>query len=185
MKKRIMVLAALLATSAAHAHQQAHAYLGFAAGLSRLSVDCAGTTTCDNTGSGGKLVGGYNFGNGFGLEAGYVSFGKARATISTVSGTIKPTAFTVGGVFALPLSELWGLNFRLGAARVETKGTFSLNTLQAAESQTKTKPYAGVGVTYAHSPTIKLELALDTTQIELAGQKGTQRLAALGVTFAF
>lgn len=185
MKKHILVLAALLAGSAAHADQQAHAYVNVAAGMSRLSIDCAGTTSCDNTGSGGKLVGGYNFGNGFSLEGGYVSFGKASATVPPIAATLKPTALTLGGVFALPFNDAWGANFRLGAARIKTKGNFALGTANATESQTKTKPYAGIGLTYAYTQSIKLELAIDSTQIEFAGEKGTHRLATIGATFAF
>jgi len=185
MNKHAFILAALLAATAAHADQQAHAYVGVAAGKSHLSIDCTGSTSCDKTDTGGKLVGGYNFGNGFGLEAGYVSFGQGSGTDGTISATIKPTAITLGGVFALPLSNEWGMNLRLGAARVKTKVEGVLGTARATESETTTKVYAGVGVTYAVSQTVKLELAVDSTQGQIAGDKGTLRLVTVGATFAF
>lgn len=187
MNKQAIILAALLAATAAHADQQpAHAYVGVAAGLSHLGIDCTGTTSCDKTGTGGKLVGGYDFGNGFGLEAGYVSFGKGSGSDSNYSASIKPTALMLGGVFALPLSNEWGMNFRLGAARVKSKVDGMLGAIRTpTESETRTKVYAGLGLTYALSQAVKLELAVDSTQGQIAGEKGTLRLVTVGATFAF
>lgn len=187
MKKQAIILAAMLAATAAHADQQAaHAYVGVAAGLSHISIDCTGSTSCDKTDTGGKLVGGYNFGNGFGLEAGYVNFGKGSAADATLSATIKPAALTLGGVFALPLGNEWGMNFRLGVARVKTKVDAALGALHGpTESETRTKPYAGIGLTYALSQAVKLELAVDSTQGQFAGDKGSLRLITAGATFAF
>lgn len=185
MKKYALVIAAALAASAAHADQPAHAYVGLAAGTTHMSIDCTGATSCDKTDTGGKLVGGYNFGNGFGLEAGYVSFGKGRGADAISTATIKPTAITLGGVFALPLDNEWGMNFRLGAARVKTKVDATFGTARATESQTRTKAYAGIGLTYAVSQAVKLELAIDSTQGQLNEEKGTLRLISVGATFAF
>jgi OOP family OmpA-OmpF porin len=42
-----------------------------------------------------------------------------------------------------------------------------------------------VGATYAVSPTVKLELGVDSTNAEIVGQKGAVRLISLGATFAF
>lgn len=185
MMKNAIALAALLAATATHADQQAHAYVGVAAGLSHMSVDCSGSTSCDKTDTGGKLVAGYRFANGFGLEAGYINFGKARGADATSSAELKPTALMLGGAFALPLGNEWGMNFRLGAARVKTKVEASFGTARATESQTRTKAYAGVGLTYAISSAVNLELAVDSTQGQLNDEKGTLQLVSVGATFAF
>lgn len=177
-------IAALLAGTA-HAGQPAHAYVGIAAGTSHINVDCTGATTCDKGNTGGKVIGGYDFGNGFGLEATYISFGKAKAADATSSATLKPSAFMVGGVYALPLSSDWGMNVRLGIAQVKTKGEGRSGTLAGSISETKSKVYAGLGITYAVSSSVKLELAVDSTQGQLAGEKGTVRLITAGATFAF
>ena len=92
-----------------------------------------------------------------------------------------PTAITLGGAFALPLNTDWGLNLRLGVAQVKTKGEAPGISL----SESKAKVYAGVGVTYAISPTVKLELGVDSTNAEIDGDKGSVRLISLGATFAF
>lgn len=185
MNKHAIVLAAMLAATAAHADQQPHAYVNVAAGMSHLSIDCTGSTSCDKRDTGGKLVAGYQFGGGLGLEAGYMSFGKGGGADATSSATLKPTAITLGGIFALPLGNEWGMNIRLGAARVKTKAEGRIGSVRATASETKTKAYAGVGVTYAISQAVKLELAVDSTQGQFAGEKGTLQLLTIGARFAF
>jgi OOP family OmpA-OmpF porin len=183
MKKQAILLAALI--GAASAHAEAQFYGTVAAGASHLNVDCTGASTCDTSDTGARIVGGYDFGNGFSLEAGYLSFGKFRAADSTVAVSVKPTAFTLGGAYALPLGTDWGMNIRLGIAQVKTKVGAVSGTLSGSDSQTKGKAYAGLGVTYAVSKTVKFELGMDSTQAEFAGEKGTLRLISLGATFAF
>jgi OOP family OmpA-OmpF porin len=181
MKKQAILLAALIGAASA----QAQVYTTVAAGTSHLNDSCAGVTTCDLSDTGVKLIGGYGFGNGFSLEVGYLSFGKFHAADSTASVTLKPTAFTLGGAYALPLGTDWGMNFRLGFAQVKTKASAVVGTLSGSGSESKGTAYAGLGVTYAVSKTVKFELGVDSTQAEIAGAKDTVRLISLGATFAF
>lgn len=185
MKKYALVIAAALAAGAAHADEPARAYLTLAGGSTHVNLDCTGATSCDKTDTGGKIVGGYSFGNGFSLEAGYWGLGKASGSDSASSGTLKSSAFTIGGAYALPLSNELGVNLRLGAAQVKTKADVRSGAIAVSTSETKTKVYAGVGLTYAISPAVKLELGVDSTEGEVAGQKGTLRLISVGATFAF
>lgn len=190
MKKHAIVLAALFGATAAQAAQPAEAaqgpfYITAAAGPAHLSVDCTGATSCDTSGTGGKLMAGYSFGNGFSLEGGYISFGKARAADSTLSTTLKPSALVLGGAYALPFGSNWGMVVRLGVAQVKTKAEFATSTQQGHASERETKVVAGVGVTYAISSSVKLELGLDSTEGQFAGEKGNVRLISLGATFAF
>lgn len=181
MKKYAFVLTALMAATAA----QAQFYGTVAGGTTKLNLDCAGTSACDNSGSGIKLVGGYEFGNGFSLEAGYVSFGKFRATVDGIGLTAKPTAFLLGGAFAMPFSETWGLNARLGVAQVKTKIDARVGAASGSTSDSNAKAYAGVGLTYALSKAVAFELGVDSTQAEFEGEKGTVRMFSLGATVKF
>jgi OOP family OmpA-OmpF porin len=185
MKKQIIAIAALAAAAAAHADTQNPVYVSVAAGATHAAIECSGAAKCDASDTGGKAAIGYDFGNGFSLEAGYMSFGKFSASDATSSATLKPTAFTLGGAYAFPLGNEWGMNVRLGAAQVKTKGDATVGNQSGSTSETKTKVYAGVGLTYAISPTVKLELGLDSTEGQIAGEKGTLRLISLGATFAF
>jgi OOP family OmpA-OmpF porin len=181
MKKHAIALAALIGAASA----QAQVYGTIAGGTTHLGMDCAGTTSCDTSGTGVKLVGGYEFGNGFSVEACYIGFGKFRAADNTASVTMKPTAITLGGAFAMPLGSDWGMNVRLGIAQVKTKASATVGSVSGSESESKAKVYAGLGVTYAISKAVKFELGVDSTQSEIAGEKGTVRLISLGATFSF
>lgn len=185
MKKQAIILAALIGAASAQAQSNESFYVTAAAGSTHLNVDCAGTTSCDASDTGGKLVGGYKFGNGFSVELGYIGFGKFKQSVGTLNYSVKPTAFTLGGAYALPLNSDWGLNLRLGVAQVKTKLDATQGNASGSTSESKAKVYAGVGVTYAISPTVKLELGADSTEAQLAGQKGTVRMFSLGATFAF
>ena len=77
------------------------------------------------------------------------------------------------------------MNFRLGAAQVKAKVDASAGSISGSTSESNTKVYAGVGLTYAISPAVKLELGVDSTQVEFSGEKGTLRLISVGATFAF
>jgi OOP family OmpA-OmpF porin len=98
---------------------------------------------------------------------------------------MKPTAITLGGAFAMPLGSDWGMNVRLGIAQVKTKASATVGSVSGSESESKAKVYAGLGVTYAISKAVKFELGVDSTQSEIAGEKGTVRLISLGATFSF
>ena len=191
MKKQAIILAALMGAATAQAQSQAAApagesfYVTVAGGSTNANLDCSGTTACDKSDTGAKLVGGYQFGNGFSLELGYVNFGKFSARDTTLSLTLKTKAFLIGGAYALPLNSDWGLNARLGLAQVKTTGNAKMGAATGSVSESKAKPYFGVGVTYAVSPTVRIELGADSTQAEIEGEKGTMRLISLGATFAF
>lgn len=185
MKKHAFVLAALIGAASAQAQTTAPVYMTNAVGATHLNLDCAGTTSCDASDVGAKLVGGYQFGNGLSFEIGYIAFGKFRAADGVLGITVKPTAFLLGGAYALPLSTDWGLNVRLGAAHVRTKVSAVSGSLSGKDSESKVKVYAGVGLTYAITKTVKIELGADSTQAEYAGEKGSIRLISLGATFSF
>lgn len=184
MKKQIIAIAALLSAAAAQAGEP-QTYVSVAAGATHINIDCSGATNCDKSDTGGKFAAGYDFGNGFSVEAGYMSFGKFKASDSTMSVSLKPTAFTIGGAYALAFDSDWGMNIRLGLAQVKTKASATVGTLSGSDSESKAKVYAGVGLTYAVSKAVKLELGLDSTEAQFAGEKGTLRLISLGASFAF
>jgi len=196
MKKHAIVLAAMFGATAAQAAPPAGAaqgpfYITAAAGPAHLSVDCSGTTSCDTSGTGGKLVFGYSFGNGFSLEGSYINFGKTHAGIAAIAGTpagtitLKPSALVFGGAYALPLGSDWGMAVRLGVAQVKTRTKFSFGTQIGDAAESETRPVAGLAVSYALNSSVKLELGVDASEAQMSGQKGSVRLVSLGATFSF
>jgi OmpA-OmpF porin, OOP family len=188
--KQAMIVAAVLGTFASQvqAQSQARFYATTAMGSSHMSNDCSFTRSeCNTHGLGFKVVGGYEFGNGFSVEAGYLSFGKFVLTVDEIGYSLgdEPTAVTLGGAYTLPLGQSWGANFRLGVARVKTTQTWGYHPFYLSNSQTATKAYGGVGVTYAISSTVKLELGVDSTRSELPSVKRAVSMVSLGATVSF
>ncbi len=185
MKKQAIILAALIGAASAQAQSGDKFYVTGAVGATHINIDCEGVPSCDTSDTGGKLVGGYKFGNGFSAELGYVNFGKSKFADSTDWMSVKVTAITLAGAYALPLNNDWGLNLRLGVAQVKSKVDINFTTLGTGTgSQNDTNVYAGIGATYAVSPTVKLELGLDSTKAG-SGDGINVRLISLGATFAF
>ncbi len=65
-KQFLVATAALVAASAA----SAQGYVTLSGGPTRINLDCAGTTACDNNGTGFKLMGGYKFSKELAVEVG-------------------------------------------------------------------------------------------------------------------
>jgi OmpA-OmpF porin, OOP family len=174
----VLALGALLAVGSA----QAQSYLGIAVGQSKLDASCSGTTSCDTTGTGLRLFGGYGLGGGWAIELGYADLGDARASVDGIDLKLSATALQVGGAFHMPLSGDWGLALRLGVANVKAKA----NVVGfGSESDSTTQLYAGVGVTYALSKSSHLELAFDTTRADFLGEKADINSITLGLRFGF
>lgn len=178
MKKLAFAFAALaLATGSVFAQ----GYVGAAIGQSHVDVDC-GPASCDNTGTGYKLFGGYKFSPNLGAELTYFDWGKSTATFGSATGEIRGTGVGLGVAFGGDFAAQWSGVARLGIAsnRAKTSGP-----LFVAASESKAQLYAGLGVSYAVSKELKVDLAADFSKLELMGEKGNVRLLSVGVTYGF
>jgi len=186
MKKQAIILAALIGAASAQAQSGDKFYVTGAVGATHLNLDCEGAPSCDRSDTGGKLVGGYKFGNGFSAELGYVNFGKTKLSGGSDWISIKVSAITLGGAYALPLNNDWGLNLRLGVAQVKTKGDVFLTGVgSGSASRNDTNVYAGIGASYAVSPSVKLELGVDSSKAGGDDGSGNVQLISVGATFSF
>ncbi|MFG6489026.1 outer membrane beta-barrel protein [Roseateles sp. BYS78W] len=154
-------------------------YATAAVGASRAKTDCA--ASCDTSDTGMKLLGGYQFNHGLGLEVGYISFGKFSAFANNTTYTVKPTALLLNGALALPLNGDFGAKLRLGYAQVRSQDTAAT----VAKTESKPKVYYGLAATYAINKNFKVEVAADSTEADVVDQKPTVRLYSAGVTYAF
>lgn len=177
----VAAAAALLSTGA-----MAQAYVSADVGAGHINLDCEGVASCDNSGTAAKITGGYTFGQGFSAELGYVNFGKAKASDSGVSGSIKVDGFTVGAAYRLPAGEAFGVNFRAGIARLKTKVSGSIDGLgSASESETHTKPYFGIGIDYAITKNFKVQAGADFSKAEFYDEKASVRALTVGARYDF
>lgn len=190
MIKMLAAAAALVAGSA-----QAEVYVQGSAGTSNWSLSCDADFSCDKSGRYIRLLGGYAFSNGVAIELGYTDFGKsqAKATAAALAGTGLTYAdgtFKASGPFAgvayhLPVATAWGMVFRAGLGAMKTTANSRSDVLTIDLADTTTQPYLGMGVNYAFTKSIKLELGLDLSRAKLEGETENLRAISLGLRAHF
>ncbi len=190
MKKTALTLAALVLAVSAQAQTnsnsaQPHTYGLLSVGQGHFNVDCTGVQKCDKSGTGGKAMLGYAFGNGFALEGGYSHFGKISASNGATGLRVRPEAVSLSGAYTAALSPDWGLTGRVGVARVQTKLNAEVGTLAGSDSEKSTQPIVGLAVNYAVTPSTRVELGVDATRAQYQGEKSNVRLVTLGAHMAF
>jgi OOP family OmpA-OmpF porin len=179
MKLGLSVVALAVMSSAAVAANPG-AYLGVGAGVSRLetpSFNSAGLSSYSQSrgGFGGRVFGGYNFNNYFGLEAGVADYANStyKATITGV-GTEKLTyslyAASLVAKAYLPLSDTGFDLYALGGAAYvnsKVKDSQSGNAIPNVSSTSTTKkfrPTYGIGAGYNFNSNVSTTLELSRIQ---------------------
>lgn len=179
-----------LATIAFCATAAAQPYIVGSVGLSRLSADCTGVSNCDKTDVGYKALGGFKFAPNFAAEIGYADFGNAKASEGGVAASIGNTAFLVGGAFHQDLAPDWNFVARLGAARVKTKISGTVDGAgSASESDKNTTFYGGLGVGYKVSKALSVDAAWDISRSKFkkmgVDESGNINVFSIGLTLGF
>jgi len=186
MKKHALAALATLVFSAA---ASAQVYGVVSAGVSKHDVDCAGTTSCDDSGTAYKIMGGYKFTPNLAAEVGYLDFGKSKATVGPAALDIKVSGFGAGVALHGDFSPTWTGVARLGLAQVKTKLSASLQGVSASDSDDNTNLYGGLGVGYRVSKSVTVDAAWDFTRgkYEKNGLDESANVNAfsLGMTFSF
>lgn len=159
MKKRSATAIAILVFCTAAAAQP---YGVVSVGASRLGLDCEGAASCDKNDVGAKVIAGYKFAPSWAAEVGWFEYGKATASDTGVSVSVRNTAFGLGAAFHQDLTADWNAVARFGLARVETKLSGSISGVgSASDTDKNTQAYLGMSVGYRLSKATTLELAWD------------------------
>lgn len=183
-----LAAASLVVFAASGAHAQG--YVGVAAAATHYNADCAGTTSCDNSGTGGKVYGGYKFGtSGLALEGFYADFGKARAVVqfgtTNVSASLKGTSLGAALAYHAPLGESFTFSGRLGVASNKMKISGTTTGLSFSDDESKANAYVGLSLGYKVSKNVSIDAHVDSTRFEYDGEGMNARQLGLGVTFSF
>jgi OmpA-OmpF porin, OOP family len=184
--KKIAIALAAVAASLISTGAMAQAYVSGAVGQGHTNVDCSGTTSCSNNGTAYRLIGGYGFSNGLAAELGYLSFGKAEASVSGVSAELKAKAVTLGVAFRAKVASDWELGARVGVASVKTTISGSVAGFgSGSDSQTKAQPYVGIGAGYALTKNLTLEASADFSRAQYEDEKADVRALMVGARYTF
>ncbi len=140
-------------------------YLGASFGSSHLDQDFSGLNI-DTDANAYRIVGGFQFGDYFGIEGGYHNFGDFEETLDfggiSTRTELAADGWTLGGTLGLPLNEQFSLYGRAGVffwdADVEIDG-FSIDVPDDEN------PYYGGGAKVDVTP--NLSLVGDWTRYEL------------------
>lgn len=196
MRKKLSVLAAaVLATLTAPALQAQGFYVGAGVGQSDFRDACDGLAdiglSCDDTDTGWKLFGGFQFTPNWGVEAFYADLGEA-----SVSGTVLglPAAekvsvdgFGIAGTATWPIGDRFGVFGKLGVFRWSLDDRATLGGVSFALDDNGTDLMAGLGARYAF--TEQFGVRLEWERFFNVGNSNTGDsdidLFTVGATFSF
>jgi hypothetical protein len=160
------LLAVLIASAAAMSATQAQtttaprAYVGAGIASADHEFKQSGATNVDTEGykASGKLFGGYDFNQNWGVEAGYTDFRKSDVNYSiggvNTRGETDGHAVYLAAKATLPVNEQFSVYGKLGAARTKSE----LEMLNAAQnmSRSKTEAYGALGAEYKLNQNVSL-----------------------------
>lgn len=187
--KKIALCLAAIGAFALSAPASAQAYFGASVGRTNLSSDCTGLTSCDKSGNGGKLFGGYRFMPYLGAEVAYLNFGKAKASAdfagTLVNADIKTTGIGAGLTMMGDLGASWNAFARLGVARMTADVSGSALGVTVSEKDRTTQAYFGLGFGYAVSKEVSIDASADFSRSKFEGESSNVRMLGLGLTVKF
>ncbi len=161
MKKLIFaVLAGVTAMTAAQA-QVSGPYIGVgvASADHDFKIGTAGSTSSDGFKGSGKIFGGFDVDQTFGVEAGYTDIRKANHSYAiganTGTATTEGSRSYLAAKATLPVNDAFSVYGKLGAGYSKTK--FRATSL-ASVDDSKTEVYAGLGGQYKLSEKVALSL---------------------------
>jgi OmpA-OmpF porin, OOP family len=187
MMKHTLATLSLAALSAA---ASAQGYGVLSVGMSKHSVDCGGTTSCDKSGTAYKILGGYKFTPLIAGEIGYFDFGKSTLKVGSDSLDVKVSGFGAGVALHGNLSPSWTAVGRLGLAQMKTKLTASVAGVgSGSDSDDNANLYGGLGIGYRVSNNVTIDGAWDFSRGEYKknglDESGNVNAFSLGLTFSF
>jgi len=189
----VILPAAFLAVSAPAVAQQSDAgwYVGGSYGMTKTEVDMTGVSNPvkDESDSGFKIYGGFQFNKHLGAEIGYVDAGKASFSgtaipslgIGAFSGNVKSTAFTFAAVGTLPLNESFALTGKIGLAAWDAKASVNVAGLSGSTSDSGTDLLYGVGARYNLNKNWGVTLEYEVVDVS----DGSVNMTSMGLRYKF
>jgi opacity protein-like surface antigen len=182
MKKKLSATIVLAACAAATLPAWAAdngAYVGLSAGKADWKADSINGVTGDNSGTAGKVFGGYQFNKNLGLELGYADLGKFGGA---GTGSARAHATSLDAVGMVPLGDsAFSAIGRVGVANTRTRT--SIAGVDSSSSGSNLK--AGLGVQYNLSKNAGVRAEWERYRAKEFGEKNNIDLATVGFVWGF
>lgn len=146
MKKQLFAVVVGAALALPLFAQAEGAYVGGNIGRSELKLSGDGSGKENKTSF--KAYAGYDFTANFGVEGGYVDFGKLKDSDGGASASLETSALYAAATGTLPLNEQFSLFGKVGVTRNHTKVSASAGIFSVSGSKNKTSALIGVGAAY-------------------------------------
>jgi len=173
--KKISLSVAAAALCLAASAASAQVYVGGAVGQSHYNDDCFGLS-CDRTPTAYKLFGGYKLNQFVAIEGTYTDYGDFKFS-DGFDSRLSGTSFGIGAAGFYDFHPQWTAVGRLGLA----SNKFKLrDNAGFSSSDTKIKPYFGLGIGFRLTPKTTIEAGADFTRFEL---NNAEAEASSGVRF--
>jgi len=122
----VIATLALAGSMAAQADTQPGFYVGAGIGTTKVSDNSFDGTGIDDSDTGFKIFGGYDFNPNIAVEVSYLDLGEASASEAGDSLSVGVTALTASAVGRLPLSDMFALYGKLGYASYDVNVDFNI-----------------------------------------------------------
>jgi OOP family OmpA-OmpF porin len=168
--KALVSAAALVALSA----QAQGPYVGGSLGSTKYNGPDIGGVSTDDSGTGGKLYGGYEITPNIAVEAGYANLGKA----SSAAGHVKGEGIFVDAVGKVPITDSFSALGRIGAFNGKAKTNLG-------DSDRDTNAKFGLGVQYDFNKQTSLRGEWERYKFKAFGEKADTDMYSVGVNYKF
>ncbi|HKQ25592.1 MAG TPA: outer membrane beta-barrel protein [Burkholderiales bacterium] len=176
--------------------QAAGGFAGGGFGQTKVDIECDLDITCssDDSDSGFKIFGGYQFNPNFAFEVGYYDLGEAKLSgtdsfLGSTTATIEASGFNFALVGSIPLGERFELMAKAGIFRwdLDVSATSSVFG-SGSDSETGFDPMFGIGAAFNFSKNLGLrveyEKFLDVGDEDTTGESDVDFLSA-SIVFRF
>jgi len=151
--------------------------------------------TEDNSSTGYKLFGGYQFNRNFAVEGGYFDLGRFNYSVNTTPlGTFaadtRVRGLNLDLVGILPLTEQFSVFGRAGAAYAQSRSNFTrtgaLPLINSPTSRNDTNLKVGIGMQYAITEALALRAELERYRVsDPVRNRGNIDMASIGLVYRF
>jgi len=174
-------------TSMAHA---AGGFAGVGFGQTSVDLECDLNISCnaDDSDTGFKIFGGYQFNPNFALEVAYLDLGEAKLSgtdsfLGSTTATIEVSGFNFAVVGSFPVGERFELMAKAGLFRWDLDANASSSVFgSGSESETGFDPMFGIGASFNFTSKfgvrVEYEKFLDVGDEDTTGQSDVDLISA-------